>query len=136
MYLGSFVTVDGGALQDVKAQIKKANFIFVELYRLWENKNILMKTKAHTFNSNVKSALLCECETWDVTTQITNKLQAFVYWCLQRIMGVRWSKITSNTAATVSPTATGLTITPTGWLNLCSKDLPSIVGLSGATLQI
>jgi len=26
-------------------------------------------------------------------------------------------------ATTVSPTATGL-ITPTGWLNLCSKDLP------------
>jgi len=36
----------------------------------------------------------------------------------------------------VSPTATGLTITPTGWLNLCSKDLPPIVGLSCATQQI
>ena len=39
-------------------------------------------------------------------------------------------------ATTVSPTATGLTITPTGCLNLCSKDLPPVVGLSGATLQI
>ena len=28
-----------------------------ELYRLWENKNVMMKTKAHIFNSNVKSAL-------------------------------------------------------------------------------
>jgi len=38
-------------------------------------------------------------------------------------------------ATTLSPTATGLMITPTGWLNLCSKDLPPIVSLSSATLQ-
>ena len=97
MYLGSIVTVDGGAFQDVKAQIKKANFIFVELYRLWKNKNILMRTKARILNGNVKSALLCECEIWEVTTQITNKLQTFVYRCLQRIRGIRWSEIISNT---------------------------------------
>jgi hypothetical protein len=72
VYLGSNVKVNGGALQDVKAQIKKHR-IFVELYRLWENKNMLMKTKARMLNSNDKSALLCGCETWDVTIQITNK---------------------------------------------------------------
>jgi len=43
--LCSIVTVDAGPFQDVKARIKKANVIFVELYPLLKNKNILMKFK-------------------------------------------------------------------------------------------
>jgi hypothetical protein len=52
-YLGSEVTADGGALEDVKTQIKEANGIFLQLYPLWKNKNISRKTKIHIFNSNV-----------------------------------------------------------------------------------
>jgi hypothetical protein len=44
---------EGGAFQDVKMQIKKANWIFVGMYPLWKNKNIMMKTKIHIFHSNV-----------------------------------------------------------------------------------
>ena len=36
--LDSVVTVDGGAIQDVKARMKKANAIFVGLCLLWKNK--------------------------------------------------------------------------------------------------
>jgi len=71
-------------LQDVTALIKRVNEIFIELYRFWRNEHILMKTKIYTylfiylFNSNVKMVLLCGCEIWAVTTQITNKVQTFV----------------------------------------------------------
>jgi len=37
-----------------------------------------MKIKIHIVNSNVKSILLCERETWEVTTQITNKVQSLL----------------------------------------------------------
>jgi hypothetical protein len=40
-YLGSVVNGDRGTLQDVKAWIKKANGIFIELCPLCKNKNIL-----------------------------------------------------------------------------------------------
>jgi len=63
--LGSVVTGYVGAPQNVKARIKKANGIFVEFYPLWKNKN-------------GKSVLLYGWETWEVTTQITSKLQTFV----------------------------------------------------------
>jgi hypothetical protein len=66
----------GGALQHIKARIKKAHGIFVELCPLWKNKNILMKSKILVFNS-VKSVLLYGCGKWKVTTQITNNLQRF-----------------------------------------------------------
>jgi len=49
MCWSSVVTVDARPLQDFKVQIKKADVIFVELYPLWLNKNILMKFKIHTF---------------------------------------------------------------------------------------
>jgi hypothetical protein len=64
--------VDGGAIQYVYAWIKKANGIFVELYPLWMNKNIPMKAKMDIFSNNVKLIMLHGCETWRVTTQITN----------------------------------------------------------------
>lgn len=34
------MTVEGAALQDVEAGIKKANGIFVEMYPLWKNNNV------------------------------------------------------------------------------------------------
>ena len=56
--MGSIVTPGGGAFQGVKARFKKANRIFVQLYQLWEDKNVLMKTKVHIFNSSVELVLL------------------------------------------------------------------------------
>jgi hypothetical protein len=44
-YLGSIVTGGGGADGDVTSRIKKANVAFVQLYRIWKNKNIRIKTK-------------------------------------------------------------------------------------------
>jgi len=49
------------------------------------------------FNSNDKSVLSYGCETWEVATHITNKLQKFVNRSLRRIMRIRWSEIISNT---------------------------------------
>ena len=80
--VGSAVTADGRTLQYVKARIKRANGIFVELHTLCKNKNTLMKTKIRSFNIHVKSVLLYGCGTWKVITHITNKLQMIVNRCL------------------------------------------------------
>ena len=52
----------------VKARIKRANGIFVELHALCENKNTLMKTKIRIFSINVKSVLFYGCGTWKMIT--------------------------------------------------------------------
>jgi hypothetical protein len=69
---------------------------FVQLYRIWKNKNIRLKTKLIIFNSNVKAILLYGCETWKVTSSITQKLQSFINRCLRRILNVRWPDVISN----------------------------------------
>jgi hypothetical protein len=59
---------DGGAEEDVKNRIRKANGAFVQLYPVWRNKKISRRTNFRLFNSNVKSVLLYSCETWKVTS--------------------------------------------------------------------
>jgi hypothetical protein len=95
-YLGSIVTGGGGADEDVTSRIKKANVAFVQLCRIWKNKNIRMKTKLEIFSSNVKAVLLYGCETWKVTNSITQKLQSFINRCLRRILNLRWPDVISN----------------------------------------
>jgi hypothetical protein len=77
-YLGSIITGGGRADEDVTSRITKANVTFVQLYRIWENKNIRMKTQLKIFNSNVKAVLFYGCETWKVTNSIMRKLQSFI----------------------------------------------------------
>jgi hypothetical protein len=43
------------------------------------------------------SVLLCACETWKITNQITRRLQIFVNKCLRRITNIKWTdKITNE----------------------------------------
>ena len=82
VYLGSVVTKDGGAAQDVSQRIQKANGAFVQLYPVWGNNRISTRTKLRIFRSNVKSVLLYGSETWKVVKTTTTKLQTFVNRCL------------------------------------------------------
>ena len=87
----------GGTEVDVASRIKKANCVFVQLYPVWRNLNISKEVKIRIFNTNVKSVLLCACETWETTNQITRRLQIFVNKCLRRIMIIKWTdKITNE----------------------------------------
>ena len=43
------------------------------------------------FNSSVKSVLLYSSESWRITKQTVNKIQAFVNRCLRRIVNVKWT---------------------------------------------
>lgn len=95
-YLGSVVSTSGGAEEDVKNRIKKANVAFVQLYPIWRNRNISRKTKLRIFNTNVKSVLLYACETWKVTSSVTSQLQVFVNRCLRRIMNIHWPHVIKN----------------------------------------
>ena len=67
VYLGSVVDQQGGTDRDVTARIGKARAAFVMLKNIWASEGISMKTKLLIFNFNVKSILLCGCETWRTT---------------------------------------------------------------------
>jgi hypothetical protein len=45
VYLGSKITRDGGTTQDVAQRIQKSNGTFVQIYPVWRNNNISIRTK-------------------------------------------------------------------------------------------
>jgi len=96
VYLGSKVTKDGGTTQDVVQRIQKANGASVQLYPVWRNNKILIRTKLRIFRSNVKAVLLYGSETWKVAKTTTSKLQVFVNRCLRRILNIHWTEVISN----------------------------------------
>jgi hypothetical protein len=83
VYLGSVVSESRGTEEDVASRIKKANGVFVQLYPVWRNLNISKEVRIQIFSTNVKSVLLCACETWKTTNQITRRIRIFVNKCLR-----------------------------------------------------
>jgi hypothetical protein len=89
VYLGNVLSKNGGTQEDVISRIKTANGAFVQLNPVWRNHNITKRVKIQIFNTNVKSVLLYDCETWQTTNQITSRLQIFVNKCVRRIMNIK-----------------------------------------------
>jgi hypothetical protein len=77
-YLGSLVKIDGEAEENVKNRISKVNSVFSQLNNIWRAGYLSLKTKIRIFESNVKSVLLCGCETWKSTAKIKSSMQAFI----------------------------------------------------------
>jgi hypothetical protein len=95
-YLGSIVSKNGGADNDIKSRFGKVRHAFVTLRPLWKNKNISQKTKLRIFETNVKSVLLYGSETWKQTKKNEYDLQVFINKCLRQILQIRWPNKISN----------------------------------------
>ena len=77
-YLGSIINKTGDTEEDIKSRIRKARHVFVTLNPVWNNRNILLKTKLTIFNSNVKSVLLYGSETWKKHTKALDSKLKFM----------------------------------------------------------
>jgi len=97
VYLGSVVSKDGSADQDIQQRINKARHTFNTLRPIWKSTSLSCADKIRIFNTNVKSVLLYGSETRRVTKQYSNKLQTFVNKCLRNIKKIRWPEKISNT---------------------------------------
>ena len=95
-YLGSVIAIDGGSERDVLVRISKARTAVLLLRPVWRSKDIFLRSKFRIFNTNVKTVLMYGAETWRVTKNIADKVQAFVNRCLRYMLGVRWPETISN----------------------------------------
>ncbi|VDP39084.1 unnamed protein product [Schistosoma margrebowiei] len=73
--LYKFTSALRGSYADVKARIDKAVVTFLQLKNIWDFKQLSTNTKARIFNTNIKTVLLYEAETWRTTTTIIKKVQ-------------------------------------------------------------
>jgi hypothetical protein len=95
-YLGSELSIDGGAELDVESRIKKAKSAFGMLSKIWHNSKMSTNLKLRLFNSNVKSVLLYGCTTWKMTSAIEDRVQVFINRCLRKILRIYWPETISN----------------------------------------
>ncbi|XP_022330246.2 uncharacterized protein LOC111128732 [Crassostrea virginica] len=95
-YLGSIVSKNGGANEDIIARLGKARHAFITLRPTWRSRNISRKTKLRIFETNVKSVLLYSSKTWKQTKESEHDLQVFVNKCLRQILQIRWPEKITN----------------------------------------
>jgi len=69
-YLGSVMSVRGGTEEDITARIRKAQQAFATLRPVWRARPISLNTKLRIFNSNMRSVLVYESETWRLTKEL------------------------------------------------------------------
>jgi hypothetical protein len=72
-YVGSNVSIDGGAAKDVNLRIQKARDVFARMSNIWRDNYLSIKTKLRIYNACVESVLSYGCETWYVTRNIERK---------------------------------------------------------------
>jgi hypothetical protein len=96
VYLGSVISKDGGADDDVRNRIRLASVAFGSLRHIWTSPRLSRRLKLKIFRTNVKSVLLYGCETWKVTKSLMNNLQVFINRCLRKICGIYYPKVISN----------------------------------------
>ncbi|PIK43013.1 hypothetical protein BSL78_20130 [Apostichopus japonicus] len=96
IYLGAKVSKDGGGTEDIKNRLGKARGAFRNLRRIWTNGAIGRKTKLTLFKTLVRSVLLYGSEAWKVTKREEQKLDAFQFKCIRRILKIPWTELVSN----------------------------------------
>ena len=95
-YLGSIVTSDGGAEQEIKTRLGKARSAFQRLRNIWKSTYISRHTKIKIYNSCVLSVLLYGAECWRMTEKDLQKLSGFHNTCLRKIMRIFWPRKITN----------------------------------------
>ncbi|VDP58857.1 unnamed protein product [Schistosoma mattheei] len=89
IYLGSITDEHGGSDEDLKPRIGRARAAYPQLMHIWNPKQLSTNTKVKIFNTNVKTVLLYEAETWSTTKSIIQKIQVFINSCLSKILQIR-----------------------------------------------
>ena len=97
-YLGSTLTSDAQADEDISARLAKASHAFGRLSkRLWDSHDIRLDTKVSVYIAAILPVLLYGSESWTLYRRNIRKLDQFHMRCLRRIAHVRWQDKIPNT---------------------------------------
>ena len=87
-YLGSVVSKDGSASDDIKVRIGKASGAFASMTKVWRCRSLSLKTKIRIYEATVLSVVLYGSETWQMKVADSAKLDSFHQSCLRRILRI------------------------------------------------
>ena len=89
-YLGSIISNDGDCHQDIERRKALARATFKNLNKLWQDRDINIKTKLRIFTTNVLAILFYGTETWKTNKSIDKQTNTFQTQCLRNILRIKW----------------------------------------------
>lgn len=96
-YLGSTISKDNKLDNELEIRISNASRSFGRLReRVWNNKDLTIKTKCAVYRAIVLSTLLYGVESWVVYRATAHKLSAYMMGHLRRILNIKWWQFVSN----------------------------------------
>ena len=90
VYLGSVISIEGGADEDIKRRLGKGMGVFRKLQKIWSLTSIRLKIKLQLYNSIVLPTALYASETWKSTAAISKRLNVFHQRCLRKILKISY----------------------------------------------
>ena len=95
-YLGSILTTDARCTTEIKRRIGIAKTAFRRMKNLLTNSRLSVQTRVRAIKTYVWSTLLYGCETWTVSREMEQRLEAMEMWCWRRMLRVGWVERRSN----------------------------------------
>uniref|UniRef100_A0A8D9EQ38 Craniofacial development protein 2 n=1 Tax=Cacopsylla melanoneura TaxID=428564 RepID=A0A8D9EQ38_9HEMI len=95
-YLGTIINEAWDNSQEIKSRIGKARSIFNSMSAAFKSHNLTLDTKVRLLRCYVFSVLLYGVETWTLTKDTSNRLEAFELWLYRRILKISWTQKVTN----------------------------------------
>uniref|UniRef100_A0A8D8Y176 Craniofacial development protein 2 n=3 Tax=Cacopsylla melanoneura TaxID=428564 RepID=A0A8D8Y176_9HEMI len=95
-YLGTSINESWDNSQEIKSRIGKARSIFNSMSAAFKSHNLTLDTKVRLLRCYVFSVLLYGVETWTLTKDTSNRLEAFELWLYRRILKISWTQKVTN----------------------------------------
>ena len=86
-YPGSLTDGKGSSGPEIRRRIKRAVEAFRGAWILWRMKGLLLKLKARLYSAFVHSAMLYNCEVWNITKSELKDLEAKNVYLMSKVVG-------------------------------------------------
>ena len=93
-YLGSLITNNGDTMTEIKWRLSIALQRLKQLNKLWSGTD--RTTKIRFLRACIFPIATYACETWTLTKQAEQRINAFEYKCYRRVLRIYWVKKRTN----------------------------------------
>ena len=95
-YLGCIIADDCRDLKELNSRIGQAKSAFMKLKNILINKNLSFKCRHRVLKCYVYAILTYCSETWTITKQLEERIEAFEMWCFRRMQRISWKALKTN----------------------------------------
>ena len=95
-YIGQTITADAKTEKEIRIRTGIAKSRFQEIKTILMNRRISQDLKFRLIKCFIYSVFTYGCETWTLTRDMENKINAFEMWIFRKVAKIKWSDRISN----------------------------------------